>query len=78
MADETSSKGVWIEQDENGREVAVVESQPERGVQLVGEGGLLTPDVKARIEAAKDAVAGVVRGGPEPVSNETVKGKTSK
>ena len=58
--------GVWIEQDENGRNVKVVSKQPERGVQLVGEGQEVTPTVQAMIDAAKRELSGdSVRGGPD-------------
>lgn len=69
-----SKTGVFVEQDENGRDKAVVTSQPERGIQLVPAGGTITPDVQARIDSVKAALKGdVVRGGPDPVSNTTVK-----
>lgn len=66
--------GYWIEQDENGTDKALVTSQPERGVQLVGDGQEVTPDAQARIDAVKAALSGeAVRGGPDPVSNTTAK-----
>lgn len=75
MADISVSKsGVFIEQDENGRNVKVVTSQPERGIQLVPPGGEITPDAQARIDAAKASFSGeAVRGGPAPVANVAAK-----
>lgn len=55
--------GQWIEQDENGVDQKVVSKQPERGIQLVGDGQEVTPDIQARIDAAKQALSGSVRGG---------------
>lgn len=66
--------GVWIEQDENGKDVKVVSKQPERGVQLAGDGQEITPEVQARIDAVKADLSGdAVRGGPDPVSNTPAK-----
>lgn len=67
--------GVWIEQDENGRDVKIVKTQPERGVQLAGDGQEITPDVQARIDSATEALK--VRGGPDPqpITSESARGK---
>ena len=66
--------GVWIEQDENGKDVRVVSKAPARGVQLALDGQEVTPNMQARIDAVKLELSGeAVRGGPAPVGNVAAK-----